>query len=82
MYVVAEVYLSQEDVNRVAGGVQGICNRYGDRDHLLVDIVPICEAWAGTSRSSTRQFNRPQHSRVRLSRAPHRQSCGVIGRFF
>lgn len=30
---------SRLDVDRVAEKVQKICDRYGDRDHLLLDIV-------------------------------------------
>ncbi|MFN3717370.1 MAG: hypothetical protein ACK4UW_00550 [Rhizobium rhizophilum] len=39
MYVFAEIDLPEEDVDRVAEEVQEICDRYGDRDHLLLDIV-------------------------------------------
>ena len=47
MYVFAEIDLPEEDVDRVAEEVQEICDRYGDRDHLLLDIVAHLRSLGG-----------------------------------
>ncbi|WP_312620082.1 hypothetical protein [Agrobacterium pusense] len=39
MYVFAEIDAPEEDVDRISGEVQAICDRYGVRDHLLLEIV-------------------------------------------
>jgi hypothetical protein len=39
MYVFAEIDLPEEDIDRVSAEVQEICEFYGERDHLLPDIV-------------------------------------------
>lgn len=38
-YVFAESDLPAEDLDRVSDEVDKICQRYGKRDHLLLDIV-------------------------------------------
>lgn len=39
MYVIAEIDAPEEDVERLAEEVQAICDRYGARDHLQLEIV-------------------------------------------
>ena len=39
MYVFAEIDAPEEDVDRIAEEIQVICDRYGERDHLLPEIV-------------------------------------------
>lgn len=39
MYVFAEIDAPEEDVDRISEEVQAICDRYGAREHLLLEIV-------------------------------------------
>lgn len=39
MYVFAEMDAPEEDVDRIAEEVHAICERYGPRDHLQLEIV-------------------------------------------
>ncbi len=39
VYVFAEADVPIEDFDRVVNEVHGICERYGERDHLRYDIV-------------------------------------------
>lgn len=39
MYVFAEIDAPEEEVDRIGEEVQAICDRYGPRDHLLLEIV-------------------------------------------
>lgn len=38
-YVFAEIDLPDEDIDRVAEEVHAICERYGERDHLRLEIT-------------------------------------------
>ncbi|NSL25100.1 hypothetical protein [Agrobacterium tumefaciens] len=39
IYVFAEIDLPDEDIDRVAAEIHAICERYGERDHLRLEIV-------------------------------------------
>jgi hypothetical protein len=39
IYVFAEIDLPDEDIDRVAAEIHAICDRYGERDHLRLEIV-------------------------------------------
>lgn len=39
IYVFAEIDLPDEDIDRVAEEIRAICQHYGERDHLRLEIV-------------------------------------------
>lgn len=39
MYVFAEIDAPEDEVDRIGEEVQAICDRYGAREHLLLEIV-------------------------------------------
>ncbi|KQZ56249.1 hypothetical protein ASD54_25235 [Rhizobium sp. Root149] len=38
-YVFGEIDVPEDDIERVSAEVHAVCQRYGGRDHLLLDIV-------------------------------------------
>lgn len=39
IYLFAEIDLPDEDIDRVTEEIRAICKRYGERDHLRLEIV-------------------------------------------